>query len=143
MTKVAWSGYPRSLAASSRRMIASLKRGTFWLHFYNQRSSPCKRTTTYLILILNENLLSGIRIQRKLERREQIRILERKPQFPLIITISLLKTFKNIIRYTFKFLSREPDPTILFIEILLELNLDLPPLISTYPYHIYPGRVQT
>ena len=123
--------------------MASLKRGTFWLHCYYQRYPPHKKVITYLILILNENLLSRIRIQRKLERREQIRILERKPQFPFIITISLLEPFKNIIRYTFKFLSREPDPTILLIEILLELDLDLPLLISIYPYHIYPRRVQT
>jgi hypothetical protein len=102
------------------------------LHCYDQRHPPHKKVKTYLILILNKNLLSGIRIQRELERREQIRILERKPQFPLIITISLLEPFKNIIRYTFKFLSREPDPTIFFIEILLELDLDLALLISTY-----------
>jgi hypothetical protein len=124
-------------------MMASLKRGTFWLHCYDQRYSPRTKVITYLILIFNENLLSGIRIQRKLERREQIRILECKPQFALIITFSLLETLKNIIWYAFEFLSREPDPTILFIEILLELDLDLPLLISTYPYHIYPGRVQT
>ena len=112
--------------------MASLKSGTFWLHCYDQRYPPYKKVITNLILILNKNLLSGIRIQRELERREQIRILERKPQFALIVTISLLETFKYIIWYAFQFLSREPDPAILFIEILLELDLDLPPLISTY-----------
>jgi hypothetical protein len=124
-------------------MMASLKSGTFWLHCYDQRYPPHKKVITYLILILNKNLLSGIRIKRKLERREQIRILERKPQFALIITISLLETSKNIIWYAFQLLSREPDPAILFIEILLELDLDLPLIISIYPYHIYPRRVQT
>jgi hypothetical protein len=83
---------------------------------------------TYLILILNENLLSGIRILRKPECREQIRILERKPQFTLIVTITIpnLEPLKNIVWYTFKFLFREPDATMLLIEILLKLDLDLP-----------------
>jgi hypothetical protein len=105
--------------------MASLKSGTFWLHCYDQRYPPYKKVITNLILILNKNLLSGIRIQRELERREQIRILERKPQFALIIAGAFLESLQNVLRNSLQFLSREPDTVILLIQVLLELDLDL------------------
>jgi len=81
--------------------------------------------TTNLILVRNENLLSRLRIQSKFQGREQVWVLERKPQLALIVSSTLLKRLNHIFWNTFQFLSREPDTAILLIEVLLELNLDL------------------
>jgi hypothetical protein len=81
--------------------------------------------TTNLILVRNGNLLSRLRIQSKFQGREQVWVLERKPQLALIVSSTLLKRLNHIFWNTFQFLSREPDTAILLIEVLLELNLDL------------------
>ena len=86
---------------------------------------PRTHQLAYLVLVLNEHLLSRLRIQSKFQRREQIRILERKPQLSLIISGALLERLQNILRNALQLLSREPDAIILLIQILLELDLDL------------------
>jgi hypothetical protein len=107
-------------------MMASLKRGTFALHWTRQQEfTKLTNFATDLVLVLNENLLSRLRVKSKLQGREQIRILERKPQFAFVVTSALLERLKNILWNTLQFLSREPDSVVLLIEVLLELNLDL------------------
>lgn len=95
------------------------------LHFLVSPNHQTEQQTN-LILVFNKHLLPRLRIKRELQRREKIRILKRKPQLPLIITRALLESLEDIIRDTFQFLFRKPDPAILLIKVLLELDLDLP-----------------